>query len=343
MVLTKMTEEERIRNMEIPSGKLPLIIDSDAKNETDDQFAIAWALLSCERFSVEAVYAAPFCYDCIKPGIPGWDTHPILSRGWTPETGMRASYDEIQKIYGLLGLDSEGNIFYGSDRYMTDSGRPVESDAVRDLIRRARACEGLLYIAAIGVPTNIASAILLAPDIIDKIVVVWLGGELPCTGHGEEFNMMQDVRASQIILDCGVPLIWIPCREVASVLTLTGRETKERLAGKNPICDYLAEIILDAMRTDEQWEQQNAPGQGMGCNQSAHPAKEEEHSRIIWDIAAIAALKDPAYGNAWLISAPVLSDDLSLTETHGRHMIKMVTSCSRNAIFDDMYSKLLSE
>lgn len=130
---------------------------------------------------------------------------------------------------------------------------------------------------------------------------------------------------------------------VASVLTLTRREAKERLAGKNPICDYLAKIILDTMRTDEQWELQNASDQGMDRNQSAHPAKGEEQSRIIWNIAAIAALKDPAYVNARLISSPVLSDDLSLTEAHARHMIKMVTSCSRNAIFDDMYSKLLLE
>lgn len=327
MIQTTLTETERIQRMQFPTGKIPLIIDTDAKNETDDQFAIAWALQSAERFSVEAIYAAPFSYDCIKPGIPDWNTHPVLSRDWTPEKGMLASFDEIQKIYSLLHLDAHGKVFRGSDRYLTQSGKPVESGAVHDLIDRARKSDRPLYIAAIAALTNIASAILLAPDILDKIVVVWLGGELPSAHHGKEFNMMQDVKASQLLFDCGVPLIWIPCRGVASSLTLTRSETKARLAGRNPICDYLAQIILDMMQTDEQWE--NKPA-------------DEENSRIIWDIATIAALKNPDYVTSELISAPILQNDLTLTESSGRHMIRMVTSCDRNAIFEDMYRTLLS-
>lgn len=125
---------------------------------------------------------------------------------------------------------------------------------------------------------------------------------------------------------CGVPLIWIPCRDVASSLILTRRETRTQLAGKNPICDYLAQIIFDAMQADEQWE--NLPA-------------DEERTRIIWDIATIAALADPSYVTTELISAPILQDDLTLLPTTNRHTVRMVTSCDRDAIFADMYSKLL--
>ena len=38
-----------------PAGKLRVVIDTDAYNEVDDQFAIAWALRSPERMKVEAV------------------------------------------------------------------------------------------------------------------------------------------------------------------------------------------------------------------------------------------------------------------------------------------------
>lgn len=320
-----MTEKERLQKLQFPTGRIPLVIDTDAKNETDDQFAIAWALRDTQRFSVEAVYAAPFCYDCIKPGIPHWDTHPVFSKDWTPEKGMRASYAEILKIYELLGLNPAGRVFYGAEQYLIQTGKPVESDAVRDLIRRAGNSTELLYVVAIGAPTNIASAILSAPEIIEKIVVVWLGGELPQTGYGGEFNMMQDVKASQVILDSGVPLIWIPCREVASSLTLTRRETKERLAGKNPVCDYLARIILETLRDDEQW---------------AKLPEDEERSRIIWDIAAIAALVSQDYVRTELISAPVLKDDLTLVPTTGRHTVRMVTACDRDAVFKEMYFRL---
>ena len=54
-----LSAEERARRLCPPAGKLRLAIDSDAKNEVDDQFAIAWALRSPERFSVEAIYAVP--------------------------------------------------------------------------------------------------------------------------------------------------------------------------------------------------------------------------------------------------------------------------------------------
>ncbi len=50
----KLTEEERKEKLNIPAGKIHLIIDTDAKNEVDDQFAVSWALRSPERLIVEA-------------------------------------------------------------------------------------------------------------------------------------------------------------------------------------------------------------------------------------------------------------------------------------------------
>lgn len=322
-----LTNNKHLEKLQIPTGRIPLVIDTDAKNETDDQFAIAWALLAPERFDVQAIYAAPFSYDCIKPGIPNWESHPNLSKDWTPKKGMLASYEEIKHIYSLLSLNPKGKVFYGADCYMTEHNAPVESEAVTDLIQRVRASQQTLYIAAIGAITNIASAILLAPDIIDKIVVVWLGGELPESHNGMEFNMMQDVLASQAILNCGVPLIWIPCRKVASSLTLSRRETEEVLAKKNPLCDYLADLILDAMNMDEDWE-----------NKSHTP----ESTRIVWDIATIAALALPDSVTTKLIHAPVLNNDFTLEESESRHMIRMATSCDRDMIFHAMYKKLLN-
>ena len=60
------TDIERIKHrLSPPPGKIKLVIDSDAGNEVDDQFAIAWALCSPKRFDIEAVYAAPFSFACI--------------------------------------------------------------------------------------------------------------------------------------------------------------------------------------------------------------------------------------------------------------------------------------
>ena len=47
----------------VPNKKIRLIIDTDTKNEVDDQFAIAWALNKENRFTIEAIYAAHFIMD----------------------------------------------------------------------------------------------------------------------------------------------------------------------------------------------------------------------------------------------------------------------------------------
>jgi len=48
--------------LEPPQGPVRLLVDTDTANEIDDQFALAWALLTPERMTVEAVTAAPFSF-----------------------------------------------------------------------------------------------------------------------------------------------------------------------------------------------------------------------------------------------------------------------------------------
>ena len=54
-----MTETQRIKNMEIPTGRVDMVLDTDAFNEIDDQFAIAYTLRSPERCNLRQIYAAP--------------------------------------------------------------------------------------------------------------------------------------------------------------------------------------------------------------------------------------------------------------------------------------------
>lgn len=75
---------ERKARLDIPAGRIRLVIDTDTKNEVDDQFAISWALRSPDRFRVEAVYAAPSTLlpspvlrDDLSWGKPDASRHPI--------------------------------------------------------------------------------------------------------------------------------------------------------------------------------------------------------------------------------------------------------------------------
>lgn len=345
-----MNNETRKQKLQIPPGRIRLVIDTDAKNEVDDQFAIAWALKSPERFNVEAIYAAPFFHECHRNFNASEEdikqTGSVLGSAKNPEDGMRQSYDEIKKIYDLVNMDSNGRVFYGSDRYIGADGSPVRSDAAYDLVSRARASEETLYVAALGAVTNIASAILLAPDIIERIVVIWLGGQPFEFGHGVEFNMMQDVKASQIILDSGVPLAVIPCMNVASMLSVAEAELRENLKGKNQVSDYLYTTVAEQFKdieTEKSFMKVDRGGYLKGREDydeqylSQFETLYISWSRIIWDISVIAFLKNPNWVLSKYVPAPVLNSDLSYKNVDGRHILKVATFCWRNFIFGDLF------
>ena len=114
-----LTMEQRLKNLEIPTGPVDMVLDTDAYNEIDDQFAISYALHAKEKLNVRALYAAPFFND----------------RSSGPADGMERSYQEILKLLKLSGLQCP--VYRGSDRYLPDEQTPVASDAAKHLTELA--------------------------------------------------------------------------------------------------------------------------------------------------------------------------------------------------------------
>lgn len=137
----------------------------------------------------------------------------------------------------------------------------------------------MICIAAL---TNIASAILLDPDIVENIVVIWLGGSAHHFHTAKEFNLNEDIAAARVVFRSGVAMIHVPCSGVADTCLTTKPELHYWLQGKNPLCDYLLQ------NTEELAE-------GMGARGA--------WSRVLWDVAAVGWLMD---GNH---SAPVIFRD----------------------------------
>jgi inosine-uridine nucleoside N-ribohydrolase len=289
-----------------PSGRVDAVVDSDTYNEIDDQFAVAYALLSPASMKIEAVYAAPFKND----------------RSDSAGDGMRKSYDEILRILGRLRVQPKSFAFAGSDRFMPGASQPVESAAARDLIAKAmRQRPGPLYVITIGAPTNVSSAILMEPKIKDRIVVVWLGGQ-PFDWHtAREFNLQQDLHASRILYDSGVALVNVPTKNVSEHLRSTVSEMSTFLKGKSPIADYLnTEFAAYA---------------------KAHsPAPHFAYSKVIWDISAVAWLINQQWVPTRVVPSPVLTDDMKYQQRSGRHPVRVATELRRDAIFNDLFQKL---
>ena len=55
-----MTQEQYLKNLTVPVGKIDVVLDTDAYNEIDDQFAISYLLKKPEKLQVRGICAAPF-------------------------------------------------------------------------------------------------------------------------------------------------------------------------------------------------------------------------------------------------------------------------------------------
>ena len=301
MEFPKLSIEKLIKRIQASNGKVRMVLDTDTFNEVDDQFALAYALKSPESMIVEAVYAAPF----------------FNERAKSPEDGMEKSYNEILNIMEIMKIPQGGRVYKGSRNYLFDGQTPQESEAARDLVKRAMECEDEpLYVVSIGAITNVASAILIEPRIIEKIVVVWLGGNELDYAHTKEFNLMQDIHASRLIFDCGVPLIHIPCNRVTTHLITTVPELEYYLKGKSEIGTYLTEIVSNYKDSAFAW------------------------SKVIWDIVTIAWLINPGWVTTSIVHSPILTDQMTWSVDLQRHFISTANAVDRDKIFGDLFKKL---
>ena len=300
-----MTDEQRIKNLSVPTGKVDVILDTDPCNEIDDQFAIAYLLKSKWKLNTKAFYAAPF------------------SNGSSIGTadGMEKSHSEILKLLKMMNEDVP--VFKGSTSYLPDEHTPVVSPAAKDLVERAKqySPEHPLYIVAIAAITNIASAILLDPTIIERIVVVWLGGHALHYHDTKEFNMNQDVAAARVVMGSGVPLIQLPCEGVVSQFRLSKPDLEYWLIGKNELADYLATVAIEHAESY---------------------AKGIPWTRAIWDVTAIAwLLNDGSQFMDWrIIPTHIPTYDGTYEANDNGAPMSYVYHIRRDWLMNDLLKKL---
>lgn len=301
-----MTIAERLKNLSVPEGKIDVVLDTDAYNEIDDQFAIAYMLKSKDKLNVKAIYAAPFFND----------------RSSGPEDGMVRSYNEILKLLSLM--DEKVDAFEGSRGFLQNETTPMVSPAAEDLVKKAKdySTENPLYVVAIGAITNVASALILDPTIAEKIVIVWLGGH----GHhirqnAHEFNMRGDYAAARVVMRSGAPFVQLPCSGVVSSFTISKPELEYWLKGKNPLATYLAENTIE---------------------EAEKYASGKPWTRIIWDVTAVAWLLND--GDRFMLSrivpTPIPTYEGFYSFDQNGLPMQYVYYIKRDALMTDLIKKL---
>jgi purine nucleosidase len=224
--MSRFPIEPRDRRVPVipPAGeRLRMVIDTDAKNEIDDQYALALAITSPERFEIEGFVAANF--DNARGG---------------PD-GVEKSAREIELVLAKAGMSGRWPVLRGSDP-MQYQHKPVESEGVDFIIERAMAgsTERPLWVVGLGAATNIASALLKEPRIIERIVVFWHFR----TRWPEKcwnFNVFGDVRAARLVFHSPCSFVLF---DTGTYLTLPMEESAARLASCGDLGRYLHEYRL---------------------------------------------------------------------------------------------------
>lgn len=329
-----LSEEKRRQLLQPPAGKIRAVLDTDTYNEADDQFALAYALRSKDRIELEAVYAAPFYNGRVR----------------SAREGMDKSYEEIRKIFSLMEEEPEGKIFRGAKDFMCSKDTPQKSEAASDLAARAKSGSEPLYVICIAALTNVASAILMEPSIIENIVVVWLGGHPHYWKQTWEFNLKGDFFAARVLLECGVPFVQIPCMGVASNLTTTDYELDHYLNHKSKIGTYLAGTIREFSKDPVFFKEYNEIVDRYleGCSDYGAELKDDTvytqenyaYSKIIWDIAAVAYLVNPSWVRTVLAETPELQEDYTWKFPGNSRAMRVCTYIKRDCVFGDLFQKL---
>ena len=283
----------------LSNKKINVILDTDTYNECDDQFALSYLIKSQDMFNIEAITVAPYSHT--KRDVKVID-------------GQELSYNEILKICNWLNFDTIDKVFKGSMDYI-QNGYDENNDAVNKIIEVALKNDKT-YILGIGAITNIALAIKKEPKIIDRIEIIWLGGNEIEYKDNLEYNFKQDIEAVKIVFDSTVKITILPCKNVVSDLRIDIAELKSKLDNRKELNKYLIERFY---------------------NDGYHGIQE---TRVIWDISVIAYMINKNWFETEKISCPNIKEDSSYELTDNRHSITFVTKLDRDRIYEDLFRKL---
>ena len=278
-----------------------VIVNTDAKNEADDQFAIVHALLS-PTLDVRGLIPAHF-------GRHRSDRSMLQSR------------EEIDLLLRLMDLTGKVPVADGAAEAIPDESTPRDSPGARLIIEESHG-DGPLYVAFLGPLTDMASAILLDPAIVHRdIVVIWIGGVgyggIDAAYPGLEFNLGNDIAAANVVFGSGIAVWQVPSN-VYSQVSVGYAELDEKIGGTSELADYLIRQLVE-------W------------NAAYHP--EPIESRSLGDSPAISLMLYPCGGQFRTVPAPRFGREGHYLPGTG-NPIRVVETVDVRFLLEDMFAKI---
>ncbi|WP_248927029.1 nucleoside hydrolase [Paenibacillus hamazuiensis] len=282
--------------------KIRLIVNTDAKNEADDQFAIVHALLT-PRFNIKGIIAAHF------------GTHRTTE-------SMMESYCECEHILSLMGMTGEVDLYKGAERAIPDETTPVHSEGADLIIREALKDDPMpLYVVFLGPLTDLASAYLAEPRIAGRLTAVWIGGGKWPEGE-REFNLMNDIDAANVVMASPIDL-WMVPRTVYATIRVSLAELALKVRPYGEIGQYLFRQMIEVNEA--------------GANNPEFPYGE---MWSLGDSPAISLLINQHRYHYELKPAPRFTKDMFYVHYQNERMIRVYNYVDSRFTLEDMFAKI---
>ncbi|MEC0177090.1 nucleoside hydrolase [Paenibacillus favisporus] len=289
--------------IDVPGAKkIRVIVNSDAKNEADDQYAIVHSLLT-PQFVIKGLIGAHFGEA-------------------RSNTSMLDSVKEIKLLLDIMGLSGEYSVFRGAEHAMQDERTPAISEGAELIVREAMSEDQRpLFVIFLGAITDLASAYLMNPAIADRLTAIWIGGGSWPDGE-TEFNLSNDIHAANVVFSSPIPLWQVP-RNVYSKMRVSLAELKRRVEPSGDIGRYLYRQLVE---TNELW--------------ASNPYWPKGEMWTLGDSPAVGLLlHDQPYDFDWK-PAPRVSSDMTYIHHQTERRIRVYRDIDVRFILEDMYAKL---
>ena len=286
-----------------PEKMVRVIVDTDAANEGDDQFAVVHAMLS-PKFDNVGFIAAHY----------GTGRHA---------DSMERSFSELQRIFDAASCPYKDLIVHGAPHPMPDKATAVPSEGSRLIIEEAMKDDPRpLYAIFLGPLTDLASAYLEEPRIAGRLTAIWIGGGT--YPHGSiEFNLGNDVNAVNAVFASKLDLWQVP-KNVYEMMSVSFAELQLKLKGKNRIGDFLFDQLME-----EAWK-----------DTSIKNAFRTGETWVLGDSPAVGLI---LYEHRWefdWVNAPVIGASQEYIPSLINHPIRVYRRIDSRLILEDMYAKI---
>lgn len=273
--------------------KIPVLFDTDANNEVDDQHAMAYLLFSGDHFDVVGVTV----------------NATSSPAGYSDESDVSDHYEEAKRIlqlcgdfYGKIPLKTGANVSFEQIKGHINEPDFDGHEAVDFIIEEAmKERDQKLVLLPVGKLTNIALALMKEPAIANKVKVVWLGSNYPEPG---EHNQDWDIPSMNYVLDVDVPFEMVTVRggkpSGTAAVMVSRDQILHRMPGKGPRIS--TPVIGRHGGEFYNWGDYSAnlfESYGMWGNPPG---------RALFDQAAVAVVKNPSWAQTREIPAPIFTE-----------------------------------